>query len=373
MADLSVFSRLKTKEDFDREAERWEMEKQVNAMKIAQLGRSGVVDQPAALQLTNEYLSAVDSGDTRRANAIADFAKVGEKWMNYSAATGIMPQTQQPSFTPAIPQVMPDRVTVQSGVENPEFPNLAEDVLPPANIDLTNNPYIKQGYLQGLSAVTGAKKAAELQQELGYKPAIAGREAQAKADVEYATAPQIQAAKTTAEAFAKNKAETTTELGERISMMPQLEATVNKLSELGKIATYTKSGQVLDIGRAELGLAPRQSAIARKEYISLVDNQILPLLRQTFGAQFTQREGESLKATLGDPNATPEEKDAVLRSFIDQKKQTIAAMQRKLGFDESMPPALPEKPQIPAGATLYGTSGGKNVYKLPNGKFMMEQ
>lgn len=74
-----------------------------------------------------------------------------------------------------------------------------------------------------------------------------------------------------------------------------------------------------------------EGATARKEYMSLVDNQILPLLRQTFGAQFTAKEGESLKATLGDPDATPEQKDAVIRSFIDQKKQTINSLEREAG------------------------------------------
>lgn len=35
--------------------------------------------------------------------------------------------------------------------------------------------------------------------------------------------------------------------------------------------------------------------------------------------------------------------------------------------------AEPEQPALPPGATLYGTSKGKPVYKLPNGKFLMEQ
>lgn len=114
------------------------------------------------------------------------------------------------------------------------------------------------------------------------------------------------------------------------SKLPELEATVDKLSELGKNATYTKAGQALDFVRKELGYAPRQSAIDRKEYISIVDNQILPLLRDTFGAQFTEREGNTLKQTLGDVNATPEEKDAVLRSFIRQKINSVESQARKL-------------------------------------------
>ena len=74
-----------------------------------------------------------------------------------------------------------------------------------------------------------------------------------------------------------------------------------------------------------------EGAVARKEYITRVDNEILPLLRQTFGAQFTQKEGEALKATLGDPDASPQEKDAVLKSFIQTKKAQVATTRRRIG------------------------------------------
>ena len=129
---------------------------------------------------------------------------------------------------------------------------------------------------------------------------------------------------------AKKEAETGYGLREKEAVLPQLEDTVNKLSELGKKATYTYAGQAKDITRRQLGLPASEGSVARAEYISLVDNQILPLLRQTFGAQFTEREGQSLKITLGDPNKSPEEKDAVLRSFIDQKKKQIETERRVL-------------------------------------------
>ena len=123
---------------------------------------------------------------------------------------------------------------------------------------------------------------------------------------------------------------------------PRLEEVAKQLSELGKSATYTKTGQALDIARREFGMDPRQSAVARKEYISKVDNEVLPLLRQTFGSAFTQKEGESLKLTLGDPNATSEEKDAVLRSFIDSKRADIQTKNRRFG-EQSAPPSAPSR------------------------------
>jgi len=128
------------------------------------------------------------------------------------------------------------------------------------------------------------------------------------------------------------------ELIEMEARLPRLEEVVGELSALGKKATYTYAGQATDFAARQLGLDTPAGAIARTEYIAKVDNEILPLLRQTFGAQFTVEEGKSLKATLGDPNKSPEEKDAVLRAFIANKraevetKARMARSQRKSGF-----------------------------------------
>lgn len=120
-------------------------------------------------------------------------------------------------------------------------------------------------------------------------------------------------------------------LSQAQATLPQLEETANKLNELGQKATYTYAGQTKNAVMRQLGMVLPEGAVKRAEYIAYVDNQVLPLLRQTFGAQFTQKEGESLKVTLGDPNKSPEEKDAVLRSFIANKQATIATGQRRVG------------------------------------------
>jgi hypothetical protein len=133
------------------------------------------------------------------------------------------------------------------------------------------------------------------------------------------------------------------------SKMPGLEVVVRELDALSEKATYTLAGQALDSMRRQAGAEPRESAVARKQYISLVDNQILPLLRETFGAQFTQKEGESLKATLGDPDASPKEKQAVLKSFIEQKRRNIEAMAA-----EGSPPAIPSAAPANDGWTEIG-------------------
>ncbi len=114
------------------------------------------------------------------------------------------------------------------------------------------------------------------------------------------------------------------------SKMPGLRTVVDQLAALSDTATYTHSGQAMDALKREFGLPVGQGAIDRTSYISIVDNQILPLLRDTFGAQFTVQEGESLRATLGDPNKSPEEKKAVLNAFIEQKYRNVEAMKRDI-------------------------------------------
>lgn len=141
--------------------------------------------------------------------------------------------------------------------------------------------------------------------------------------------------------------------------MPNLEKVVMDLSALGKTATYTQAGQLADATKRQLGLPVGEGATARTEYIAKVDNEVLPLLRQTFGAAFTQKEGESLKATLGDPNKSPEEKDAVLKAFIESKKAQVESLQRQTGQLSSSPLRF----------TVTKTINGVTYGKDKNGKW----
>lgn len=128
-------------------------------------------------------------------------------------------------------------------------------------------------------------------------------------------------------------------LDSQSSKMAGLETVVSELNQLADKATYTGAGRAYDSVKAQLGMEPREAAVARAEYIAKVDNQVLPMLRDTFGAAFTVKEGESLRATLGDPNKTPAEKKAVLSAFIEQKKRDIAALQTRTGKTSEAPAA----------------------------------
>jgi hypothetical protein len=113
--------------------------------------------------------------------------------------------------------------------------------------------------------------------------------------------------------------------------MPGLRSVVGQLDGLAEKATYTAAGQLLDSGMKQAGMEPREAAVARAQYVAVVDNQVLPLLRDTFGAAFTQKEGETLRNTLGDPNKSPKEKQAVLKAFIQQKERDIEALAVQTG------------------------------------------
>jgi hypothetical protein len=134
-------------------------------------------------------------------------------------------------------------------------------------------------------------------------------------------------------AAAKAKGEDVAQLESMDSKMEGLETVVERLGELSEGATYTYAGRARDELRKQLGMEPTDAAVARAEYIAMVDNQVLPLLRDTFGAAFTQKEGETLRATLGDPNKSPAEKQAVLTAFIEQKRRDLSALEKRTGGD----------------------------------------
>lgn len=128
----------------------------------------------------------------------------------------------------------------------------------------------------------------------------------------------------------ENLASDINEYNNYTSKMPELITTVKRLSQLAPLATYTTMGNIKNTIAREMGLKTPAGAVAQAEYTSLIDNQILPLLRDTFGAQFTEREGESLRNTLGDVHKSPQEKMAVLTSFINQKQNSIESKYRKI-------------------------------------------
>ena len=153
--------------------------------------------------------------------------------------------------------------------------------------------------------------------------------------------------KTAQAAEAKNRTDDEQQLIVMTRNMPGLYEVVDELADLASVATYTAAGLAADNVARQLGQPMSEGAKARAAYIATVDNQILPLLRQTFGAAFTAAEGDRLRATLGNDKGSPEEKMATLNAFIRAKQREIAALGGEL---PERPVAIsPVAPATPAG------------------------
>lgn len=153
-------------------------------------------------------------------------------------------------------------------------------------------------------AQSGATEGAKLEQQLRKLPDIRGN---------------IKLAETEAAA----RGESMTDLNRAEAAMPGLEETIGELKRLAPLATSTFSGRLFDMAAKEAGFGATKGAEAKAAFIAIVNNQVLPLLRPTFGAAFTAAEGESLRKSMADPDASPEEKMAQLDSFIKQKYRDI--------------------------------------------------
>lgn len=143
--------------------------------------------------------------------------------------------------------------------------------------------------------------------------------------------PQIESAVTKARIAAQNQGEVFNELRQAQAALPSLNTAVDELRELSSIATSTLGGKLFNAAVKETGFGATEGATARAKFIAIINNQVLPLLKPTFGAAFTVQEGESLKATMGDPDASPAEKMAQLDAFIAQKMRDIETKQSQLG------------------------------------------
>lgn len=217
------------------------------------------------------------------------------------------------------------------------------EITDPAEIDRTIKAANKSGLIQAgqkeftkaqqkaLGAAKGGEEVLDITADIAEETAAATQ--RGKARIKLATDPEI------AKSVAKARAEGVTEADdiERLSNldanMTGLLDVVGNLKELGQKSTFTMKGRAFDAVTRELGFNVGEGANARAKFIAVIDNQILPLLKQTFGAAFTFPEGQSLKKTLGDPNASPSEKNAQLDAFIEGKFREAQAAREKLGIE----------------------------------------
>ena len=172
--------------------------------------------------------------------------------------------------------------------------------------------------------VKGTPEYAEFMETRG-AGAQAGAKTTATNEANIATGGEAAEAVSAGRARGTASVATDRETAEMERNLPGLREVVDQLYDLSSTATFTRAGRLRDAARRSFGLPAGEGAVDRASYIAVVDNQILPLLRQTFGAAFTAAEGDRLRATLGDPNASPEEKHAKLEAFIAQAERNLIA------------------------------------------------
>ena len=168
--------------------------------------------------------------------------------------------------------------------------------------------------------------------------------------------PDVKRAQAKASIVGKGQGEVFESLAGAEAALPRLETAVKELKEIGKTATYTYAGQARDMVVRQTGFGATEGAKGRAKYLAHVKNNVLPLLRLTFGPAFTVAEGDSLLATLGEPDMSPGEKNAVLDAFISDKKSDIETLKRRTGKPA---PAAP-----PVGADEEAKSALKQKYNL---------
>lgn len=213
--------------------------------------------------------------------------------------------------------------------------------------------------LEGQAAVDAIKAAEDRDVEL--KRLGAAGMAEGKLLTESDLADDVERAKARGRAEGKAAGEDVALYESLKSKLPGLELVVEELGKVADEATYTSTGRALDAGIKELGLKPRDAAVARSRYIAMVDNQVLPILRDTFGAAFTVKEGETLRATLGDPNKTPAEKKEVLRAFIQQKRRDLEALAKRTGVVEAGAPSMEAPAQFEIGDRAENPETGEEL------------
>ena len=179
------------------------------------------------------------------------------------------------------------------------------------------------------AAITAATTPGLADKVIGFEGDKAGEIESARLSVRKTIKPQIEAAITKARLEAQNRGEILTDLSRAKAALPGLKEVTGKLRELAPLVSSTLGGRLFNAAVKETGFGATKGSTARAKFIAIVDNEVLPLLKATFGAAFTVQEGEALKATLGNPNASPEEKSAQIDAFIDSKMRQIETLERE--------------------------------------------
>ncbi len=171
---------------------------------------------------------------------------------------------------------------------------------------------------------------------------------------------KIRSAIKQAESIAKARGETITDLARAEAALPGLIEVVGKLKVLADEATFTLAGKGFNAIAKQFGFSTKGDT-SKAMMVSIVDNQVLPLLKPIFGSAFTAAEGDRLRNAFLDPNSTPESRKAQLDSFLEQMQRNIETKKLELGGQQA--------PQQRQGGQLMIDAQGNRAMVFPDGTF----
>lgn len=240
--DLSLFQRVKTVRDFDREAEEFELKKLAAQQQV--MGQD-----PAAVKLANEIQAARASGDVQRLNDLQMSAKLLDRGVVY---------------------------------------------------DQMGNPMAMGGYGDAVGSIAGAKamyeQNAQNQSDLSYKPVIARDVAMQQAGVEINTKPNLEAATTAARLRAEDIIGAQANLGNVNEQSRQLLDVIGDIEKSPGLSAVVGAPNPLKGGFGLFNVPGTSAADFKAKLDQLGGKQFLQAFESLKGGgQITQIEGE--KAT----------------------------------------------------------------------------
>ncbi|MBL4940965.1 MAG: hypothetical protein JKY81_04805 [Colwellia sp.] len=288
--------------------------------RMARLTKEG--KSPEQLRDTQEAISVLESEDASAINALI---KNGNTAIEIAQTRGLLGapggklSAEQRGFENLISDMSEgDQVKarrIKAGLD-PKAGSSAEERIA-LNEQLTDLVTASKAQIAGATAESVAIGKAK--GELKAAPLVA----KAKSDI--ASAVKLATAEATA------RGEALSDLKKAEAGLPGLQEVTSKLRELSSIATHTITGKAFNVISKEFGFGATKGGTARAAYQATIDNQVLPLLKQTFGAAMTEGEGKRLAATLGDVDSPPEEKQAQLDAFMDSQIRQIDNLKRETG------------------------------------------
>lgn len=192
---------------------------------------------------------------------------------------------------------------------------------------------------------------------------LAGAKETGKQEVKLEFEPKIKEAIKLAESRASAQGESAVDHARAVAALPGIEQVVSKLKILSEDATFTLGGKAFNEVAKQFGFTT-SGANSRASMISIVDNQVLPLLKPIFGAAFTEAEGDRLRNSLLDPDASAEARKAQLDAFLEQMKRNIETKAREVQQLQGS-----QAQQFTEGQTAFNPQTGERVI-FKNGQWV---